>query len=1690
MSAGDYTILSGGGDDMHLLFTDGQVDAVLGDGNDIIGVVSGENTNSHDITGGNGEDIIALLGNGNQTVDSGEDNDVVLIGADANSAMMLGQDFYDWFTAVHPDFNALSHGTHFVHLAGGDDYLLINGERTYPGNIDPGPPYAPTQIIAGDGDDTVDVRFDHILNADFGIGDDELTLRARDLTNQDTLLGGEGIDTLILTNQGGTKTNGFVGESETWNTNEFEIFDLRDSNINFSLTNAMFASAQDNAITVTTENADVSVDLPPMYPTAGGVVYPFESGMTRGDYDAVINDMIAGQYSGFQNYLALAQGARYTAAFNDLEAYIEGFGMMVDYADATGDGSVTQSVDEVHFVFDSELQQTVDMTAMTSPPNGFTLEGGSIKDVVIGNDMTVNWNSFLRFDAPGLANSTDDTLVLDGSQTQIAASDLNVVGLERIKLQDDANNAKDWYIELNARVINQTTGNATLYIDADTEVPAGSNLYITLDPDVHNSSTNDVVIIGNANLNVFITDPGNPVLPLNEYQVKDAELFGGRDFDEGTYSITVVEGIPGGGTYYFTTNADRLTGSGLKDLFVAQTLDQVQSGDMVYGQTNFDTVQFKFAVANETTTLQDQIENVGFNSIERVEFDTVRPVSMNGIGIGYLPDLEEMATGDGSDDLRNMRQSILNTFNLNLVEGIRYELNDGNDTISFAPDYPFGNSAVTTVDGGPGYDEVILPGQTWDELAIISVEKVTGLSKGTQDQVTIVDNDQDNDGINDSNATDDLVEFFGIEEIYGSNNADNIYADSNGGNITVNGNGGDDTINVGNNTPWDVFVTGDDGNDLINVSAIDDATVIGGDGDDTINVYTQWDDVSVIGGDGNDSITVDADNDATVRGNDGDDFIDVTTRDFNGDARIWGNEGNDTINVDSNDDATVQGNEGEDSISVTTRENAEVHGGDDNDDITVVAGDNALVTGGDGDDTIDATVDDFSAIFGGDGNDEITLTGTGPGLPWVNSYIEGGSGNDLIDIDGDDAILDDGNENGSDTIGFGDLLYDSQQNEWLNTQGMDTIKGFNFEDFVFNPQDPAPFNEDFMNFDAFLKTSPFNPLSSDNLVTFTGDWDGNQTVTANTAAGPSVVVVSSMGAPDLLPGYISTNDAGTIQLNDNDRAVVVVGKNATGIGDGIDDFDVYYVVDTDNGIGSQNWTVEKVAEVKALTKVGVETVMNNLTLGLYVNDAPVITVDSATAGGFTLETSDPQDGDVWWFNAPGGPVQIKDAGDNPDLYNFATSEQGSITTTPIFGSDGFGGLIGDSNYTLVMGTSGAEDIQNSPGFPDRNVLLYGFGGNDVLRGNVGGPDFMFGGADDDKFVVVGTIGADYLGYTGGAAQLDIDLGTAGINGVIDAAELQTATADTEVVAGTVIDGEAGTDELHAFGTANLSLINNGGPLNVESLNIWSNITLTQAQLAALDTIVLEGEEPHSITITELPDGMTQQMAFEAWLDNPEQQLLTNGDDVTVGGIVYSATDIAAFDGETHTFDVGASGQDLDAGLEDSYRVEFTGEFADNNDNFILNFANGDSVDDDVLDFGTNFAGRFTGIEADGSPFDGAITPFDDDGGNPAGDGLGIAGKLVLVKGYGFDTFNGENKTEIVDVFKGTGSSGDVFNLNNGEAILFASAGNFTPGETVYMWYVNETDGNGVQESDVHLIGIVEESADAEIFWHADNFLGV
>lgn len=166
--------------------------------------------------------------------------------------------------------------------------------------------------------------------------------------------------------------------------------------------------------------------------------------------------------------------------------------------------------------------------------------------------------------------------------------------------------------------------------------------------------------------------------------------------------------------------------------------------------------------------------------------------------------------------------------------------------------------------------------------------------------------------------------------------------------------------------------------------------------------------------------------------------------------------------------------------------------------------------------------------------------------------------------------------------------------------------------------------------------------------------------------------------------------------------------------------------------------------------------------------------------------------------------------------------------------DGDGDITTANDLVVNVGAVAASDLQ---------FVINGTGANDVIRGGQGQDDIQ-AGAGNDTIVLLGTLSATEAAQysTAGAGIINATVGR-----VLAFNELLSARTATEAVAGEKIDGGAGAgDTLEVFGTVNLAQMTLA---NIENLVVNSSVTLTDAQLAGFTSVVLSGNTPHTITVT-------------------------------------------------------------------------------------------------------------------------------------------------------------------------------------------------------------------------------------------------
>ncbi|HJU70315.1 MAG TPA: DUF4214 domain-containing protein [Paucimonas sp.] len=272
-----------------------------------------------------------------------------------------------------------------------------------------------------------------------------------------------------------------------------------------------------------------------------------------------------------------------------------------------------------------------------------------------------------------------------------------------------------------------------------------------------------------------------------------------------------------------------------------------------------------------------------------------------------------------------------------------------------------------------------------------------------------------------------------------------------------------------------------------------------------------------------------------------------------------------------------------------------------------------------------------------------------------------------------------------------------------------------------------------------------------------------------------------------------------------------------------------------------------------------------------------------------------------------------------NLASFATVATAGDGDNSLIGNTGAGNAVmGDAYYAtdsgqLVIDVDGNGDITTTADIvikssqpiaaSDVNFIIDAGAGDDFIRGGQGA-DQLSGGDGNDTFVLVGSLSsadasAYSAAYVAGGSTPGAVLGAtlaAVESKVLRATELLSARGTSEVNAGDQIAGGNGNDVIHVFGTANLGLVNAGAALGVETLVIHSTVTMTLAQLQSLTYVVLDGNEPHTIVVTNNDGSAMTQAAQEAAVLAATVLVSNNNTLTTVTIGSGTAMTVAAFDG--------------------------------------------------------------------------------------------------------------------------------------------------------------------------------------------------
>jgi Ca2+-binding RTX toxin-like protein len=659
-------------------------------------------------------------------------------------------------------------------------------------------------------------------------------------------------------------------------------------------------------------------------------------------------------------------------------------------------------------------------------------------------------------------------------------------------------------------------------------------------------------------------------------------------------------------------------------------------------------------------------------------------------------------------------------------------------------------------------------------------------------------------------GADQLVGSYFAETINGNAGDDYLYGG--GGNDIINGGSGNDWIfgGAGNDTLYggdgDDVILGGEGNDTIYAGVGNDA-VMGGDGDDTI--YGEGGNDWLDGGAGNDIIIGGAGNDA-FHGQDNSDGVDYTTStavsvnlatgiatsSFHGTDiliniyKVKGSDYADTI-IGSDYSDYIDGGSGADTMS-----------GGSGDDVYVVDNVADVVTENvnSGIDTIQSSI----AYALGTNQENLTLTGTtnitGTGNDLDNVIIGNSGANVLTGNEGND-VLDGGLGNDTMIGGVGNDTYFVNAAGDIITEnvdeGIDTVRssityilGANLENIT------------------LIGTAAINGTGTagNNILS------GEQNTAGNGLYGLAGDDIYIVGAGDVAVENASSGTdwvqaSVTYTLGANIENLTLTGANAiNGTGNALDNIiignDVANTlnggagIDTlEGGMGNDIYVVDTTTDIIIENaNEGIDTIQSSVSILSLVDHVENITLltgavqargnslnnvligNSAYNRIYGYEGDDFLDGGAGADDLIGGTGNDVYVVDNAaeivsELFNEGIDTVQSYITYTL--KDNF------ENLTLI-GTAAISGTGNSVANHlignTANNTLYGLAGNDILDGSSAGVDTLYGGLDDDIYIVnTGDVvieladeGIDtvqsYITYTLGANLENLTLvGTAAIN---------------------------------------------------------------------------------------------------------------------------------------------------------------------------------------------------------------------------------------------------------------------------------------------------------------------------------------
>lgn len=506
-------------------------------------------------------------------------------------------------------------------------------------------------LRAGQGDD----------NINLGAGNDRVEFATDGLTVLDTVLGGSGVDTLVVT--GADR----ITQSEAEGVTGFEVIRLAAGNTRLDLTNSLVNGVDSaEALTVDMQAGGNTVNLTPVaFSSTAKVVI---NGRNDTSDAVIVNDSTVNAKA----TIAFGNDALTLGGGNDTLSILNGGTFTAD------DFRNVSGVDRINLLGNSNLAQTWDITLTNAmfdnQDSNDSLNGDAFDDLFIFVERNVPQGSVLRLDLTGIDPATKRVHLLTNSNISVVLTNPNGVTVVQQSTLEFTENAD---------VMNGSNADDVFTADSLDQLDAADIANGGLGADEFRPA----FVVSNPNLSL-ISQLNNVAFTSVETIRFNPDATSGVAFN-GLFPFSPFN------TYFLTNQADNVVGD-----FDDETFHGLSGNDTINGGAGNDTID---GGAGNDSLLggfdDDSIKGEAGNDTIDGGFgsDTLLGGEGNDLITDSSPASAGVIDGGSGDDTISAGgggDSIIGGSGNDIISG-----NAGNDTIS-------GGDGNDTVDGGAGNDRI------------------------------------------------------------------------------------------------------------------------------------------------------------------------------------------------------------------------------------------------------------------------------------------------------------------------------------------------------------------------------------------------------------------------------------------------------------------------------------------------------------------------------------------------------------------------------------------------------------------------------------------------------------------------------------------------------------------------------------------------------------------------------------------------------------------------------------------------------------------------------------------------------------------------------------------------------------------------------------------------------------------------